>query len=378
MDLRKQSSAMSTIKLDTCKRKVWGFNDIPLVLICTPIVSFMVHVILFRDLFLEEGFVLNFKCMIISIMYVSGFWLIFREIHYKAVKKYPSFDEIRNRYLYLVITSVIAYIVVDFFLDIIAWKFMKPLLGVDMKPGGLLEVISSSVFILLFLILYEAMYLSNMLKKTILEKEILVKENLSSQLEGLRSQVNPHFLFNSLNTLSSLIPEDPQRANRFVSQMSKVYRYLLEFRNESVVLLKDELEFIDSYSFMIKERFQNNIILEQDIGEEYHDYMIIPLSLQILYENAIKHNVISRQKNLLIKTYIENKHLVVENNLQLKKTMPSSTKVGLKNIIDRYSFFTEEPVKVTQDDLRFKVSLPLFKKKTDSKLAEIEMLKVNS
>ncbi len=369
---------MSTMKLDTCKRKVWGFNDIPLVLICTPIVSFMVHVILFRDLFLEEGFVLNFKCMIISIMYVSGFWLIFREIHYKAVKKYPSFDEIRNRYLYLVITSVIAYIVVDFFLDIIAWKFMKPLLGVDMKPGGLLEVISSSVFILLFLILYEAMYLSNMLKKTILEKEILVKENLSSQLEGLRSQVNPHFLFNSLNTLSSLIPEDPQRANRFVSQMSKVYRYLLEFRNESVVLLKDELEFIDSYSFMIKERFQNNIILEQDIGEEYHDYMIIPLSLQILYENAIKHNVISRQKNLLIKTYIENKHLVVENNLQLKKTMPSSTKVGLKNIIDRYSFFTEEPVKVTQDDLRFKVSLPLFKKKTDSKLAEIEMLKVNS
>lgn len=371
-------NAMSLLKFDTCKKKVWGFNDVPLVLICIPIVGFMVHVILFRDFLMDEDFLMNSKCFIISLVYTAGFWMIFREIHYRAVKKYPSFDEIRKRYLFLLVSSIIAYVVVDFILDMMTWKLLKPFLGVDMKPSNLLEVIASSVFILLFLVLYEAMYLSNVLKKTILEKEKLVKENLTSQLEGLRSQVNPHFLFNSLNTLSSLIPEDPERANRFVSQMSKVYRYLLEFRNESVVLLRDELEFIESYSFMIKERFQRNIVLEQDIDESYHDYMIVPLSIQLLYENAIKHNVISRQKPLLIKMYMENKHLVVENNLQLKKTLPSSTKVGLKNIIDRYAFFTEEPVIVFQDDKMFKVSLPLFKKKASDKTVEVEMLKVKS
>jgi len=352
-------------RMTTCKKKVWGFNDIPLMIMTIPVVAVMVQIILFRDVLMGYTWTQNLSCLLVSLIYVCSFWFMFREIHYRAAKKYPSFTEPRKRYMYLIVGGIIGYIMVDVVVDLFTWFFLKPMLNITYKPSILLEIISSVIFSSLFVILYEAMYLSNQLKKSIIEKEKLVKENLTSQLEGLRSQVNPHFLFNSLNTLSSLIPEDPKRANRFVSQMSKVYRYILEFRNEEVVSVKDELDFIEAYAFMVKERFQDNIQIEKDIPTEYHDYHMVPLSLQLLFENAIKHNIISKDKPLTIKVYVHDMHIVIENNLQAKQTVPSSTKVGLKNIKDRYEFFTDQQVKVNRDQKYFSVRLPLFRNKTD-------------
>jgi len=197
------------------------------------------------------------------------------------------------------------------------------------------------------------------LKKSRLEREVLVKENITSQLEGLRNQVNPHFLFNSLNTLASVIPNDPDKAVRFVTKLSKVYRYILDLKDEKLIPIKKELDFLQSYTFLLKERFGENISFDIDVGEENFEKLVMPLSLQLTFENAIKHNIITKSKPLKIEVYLENDNLVVKNTLQRKSTVESSTKMGLQNIKNRYSFFTDKEVSVMTTRSHFIVTLPL-------------------
>jgi sensor histidine kinase YesM len=192
------------------------------------------------------------------------------------------------------------------------------------------------------------------------ESEQLKRENLQSQLEGLKGQVNPHFLFNSLNSLSSLISEDPEQAEKFLDEMSKVYRYLLRTNEDGLTTLDAEMQFIHSYFHLLKTRYGDGLEMETRINEKYNEYQLPPLTLQMLVENAVKHNMILKDKPLQILIMTTNSaKLVVTNNLQRKDRMVSSNKVGLTNIVKKYRLMKKEEISVRDDGKEFAVIVPL-------------------
>ncbi|HET9823743.1 MAG TPA: histidine kinase [Chitinophagaceae bacterium] len=197
-------------------------------------------------------------------------------------------------------------------------------------------------------------------RKMVDEAENLKKENLQSQLEGLKGQVNPHFLFNSLNSLSSLIIEDPEKAEKFLDEMSKVYRYLLRTNEEGLTTLESEMQFIQSYFHMLKTRYGDGLDMETRIDDHYLPYQIPPLTLQMLVENAVKHNMILKNSPLKILIMTTNSgRLIVSNNLQRKDRMVSSNKVGLTNIVNKYRLMRKEEISVRDDGKEFAVVVPL-------------------
>lgn len=190
--------------------------------------------------------------------------------------------------------------------------------------------------------------------------ERLEKESAVAKYESLKNQVNPHFLFNSLNALTNLVYEDQDKAVKFIKQLSEVYRYVLDTRDQEVVSLQEELEFLKSYLFLQSIRFGNNLKTIIDISSKGK---IAPLALQMLIENAIKHNIVSSEDPLSITVSEEGDFLVVENNLQKKKNVlaePSSG-IGLVNICKRYEFLSDKKVEILKSDNTFKVKLPIIR-----------------
>jgi sensor histidine kinase YesM len=188
----------------------------------------------------------------------------------------------------------------------------------------------------------------------------LKEENIVSQFETLKSQVNPHFLFNSLNVLSSLIFIDQQKAATFVRQLSKVYRYVLDHKDMDLITIRDEFPFLESYLFLIKTRFDQNLEVEIVLPEEKQSLKIAPMVMQLLIENAVKHNIISKAKPLTIKLFIdEHNFLNVYNNLQMKSSIEHSSGMGLENIRKRYEYLTNKKIEILQDEREFRVKIPL-------------------
>jgi len=196
-------------------------------------------------------------------------------------------------------------------------------------------------------------------KKTNLEKEALKRITLSAEFESLKNQINPHFLFNALNTLTHLIDEDPETASKFVQKLSSVYRYLLSQKDKELVSLNEELDFMKSYVFLYQLRFGDNFKVTTHIPENLLHKEIVTLTLQMLLENAIKHNVISKDKPLHIHIEASDSQLCVSNNLQVKSNSIDSNGIGLKNIENRYSFLSDKKVLVTKENGAFKVCVPL-------------------
>ncbi len=200
-------------------------------------------------------------------------------------------------------------------------------------------------------------------KKAKEEIGVLKQENLRSQLETLKNQVNPHFLFNSLNTLISIIDEDPEIAKNFTQKLSQVYRYILQAKEKDVVELREELQFSEAYEFMLTIRYGQNLRFNKTIPEKYVHHGIPPLVLQMLVENAIKHNVISAEKPLEVLIYVDSSdYLVVKNNLQPKIINIESEKIGLKNIADRYRLLYHKEIIVDKTNECFVVKMPLVEK----------------
>ncbi len=196
-------------------------------------------------------------------------------------------------------------------------------------------------------------------KESLVQIEHYKTENIRAQLQNLKNQLNPHFLFNNMSVLSSLVYSDQDKAVNFIDQLSKVYRYLLDNRNNELVDLETELNFIHSYIYLLQIRFDKNLQFEMDIPKENMSLLLPPMSLQMLIENAIKHNEVSREQPLLIKIVVEEQKLVVSNNLQKRSVNETSSKTGIQNIKDRYRFFTEKLVEVIESVGLFTVKLPL-------------------
>lgn len=209
-------------------------------------------------------------------------------------------------------------------------------------------------------LIYIARSIFNFWKHTKYENEVLKQENLRSQLETLKNQVNPHFLFNSLNTLISIIDDDPEIAKNYTQKLSQVYRYILQAKEKDIVTLNEELEFTIAYDYLLKIRYGNNLHFITEVDKKHLELGLPTLVLQMLVENAIKHNIISESKPLEVKIWVdEAENLVVSNNYQPKKVNVESDKVGLKNIAQRYKILIDKDIEIVQNEKQFIVKLPL-------------------
>lgn len=287
-------------------------------------------------------------------------WIGSRQIMIYSRKKFPLFADVRKRLWFQSVVMFVFTIVFNNFLGFIADDIIFKSGPGHFNNDFFISSNSASIFCTIMIIaIYESVYFMTALRQSVEEQENLKRENLSAQLNALRTQVNPHFLFNNLNTLCSIIPEDPKQAVDFVQQLSKVYRHILEVKDEKSIPLKDELDVLRAYGFLLKTRFGDNLDIDIDVPEEKLQQRIVPLSLQLLMENAIKHNIVSAAKPLKISVFAENGHLLVSNNLQIKNQMIESTGIGLQNIRNRYKLLGDGEVKVVESGESFTVSIPL-------------------
>lgn len=237
------------------------------------------------------------------------------------------------------------------------------MLGLDgtFQLGGLARhIVGSLLFASLVIIFFESLFNMNALNISEKKQEQLMRQNAESQLEILKNQVKPHFLFNSLNTVISIIPDEPNKAIDYIQRLSKVYRYILEIKDNKLIPIQDELACIRDYVYMLQIRFGENLHFElNEKGLSNHNH-IVPLSLQLLVENAVKHNIISNKRPLKIKIEKgENDNLLVSNNLQIKTQKLPSTGTGLSNIKGRYEILTDRKVDIIHSSENFTVSIPL-------------------
>ncbi len=220
-----------------------------------------------------------------------------------------------------------------------------------------------SIIITFFVTLaFHALYFYKAYQENKVKEQKIIAGTASAQFESLKNQIDPHFLFNSLNVLSSLIEENPIAAQKFTTSLSKVYRYVLEQKDKELVSVTEELTFAKTYMNLLLMRFENSITFEIPENIENDEAKVVPLSLQLLLENCIKHNVVSETKPLHIKISIENGALIVSNNLQKKDVLSGRKGVGLENIVNRYGILTNRKVLVEENENEFKISLPILTK----------------
>lgn len=206
---------------------------------------------------------------------------------------------------------------------------------------------------------FHLVYFYKALQEKKVKQQKIIAGTASAKFDALKNQLDPHFLFNSLNVLSSLIEENPNLAQKFTGSLSKIYRYVLEQKDKELVSLEEELQFARTYMKLLEIRFENSIFYEAQTHFSNENAKIVPLSLQLLLENTIKHNIVSEQHPLKIRIYEEDSYLVVENNFQKKEVMPGRRGVGLQNIINRYGIVTKREVKIEESKDHFRVKLPL-------------------
>lgn len=222
--------------------------------------------------------------------------------------------------------------------------------------------------------MWEADYSLKLWKESLAEKEKLEQLTILHEFETLKSQVNPHFLFNCFNTLSSLISEDRKQAEIFLDELSKVYRYLLRNNEDGLSTLQTEIRFIESYYRLLRTRHGEAVQLKTEIDKKYDLYLLPSLSLQMLVENAVKHNVLSGNKPLMIDIFTTSGNkLVISNNLQLRTVKSASNRIGLENIRSKYDLLNYNGFQILQDKKSFSVVLPLiWSKVADQKLINIQ------
>ena len=338
-------------------REIVGFDDRLAIAIAVPILGSIIPFLLFEN-FAYTSFRSFVPMWIMSCLYTISYWLAVRTVIIRKRITYPHPNQIGRRIGLSILMIAPAYLVLNFLLDYIHQFALHYVDHPD--PSEFTTNIISITLIALFWSIYESIYMYHGWKNSLSEAERLKREFVQAQLDGLKSQVNPHFLFNSLNTLVYIIPEDPEKAVEFVQKLAKVYRYILEIQERRLIPLWEEMEFLESFIFLHKERFCDNLRLNIEVPKSERNHLIVPLSLQLLFENAIKHNIISKEKPLSISLKVEEgKRLVIRNTLQLRSNPEPGTKTGLSNIKSRYEYFSDQPVIIEETSKEFMVSLPL-------------------
>jgi two-component system, LytTR family, sensor kinase len=306
-----------------------------------------------------EGFWIK---LLVGIGYTSIYWFSGRTLVIYLRRILPGPEKTLVRNLWQALLMLLLIIAVSFWCKTFINAQFKLISPTQKEPDTLSIALLSFTLTGTIMGIYEAAWGIFQWKKSILEAEQLRRVNTQSQLDILKSQVNPHFLFNSLNTLSSLVHDHPDLSVEFIQKLSKTYRYVLEIKDKELISLEEEMECVHAYLFLLNIRFGEALEVRMDIPPVLLSYQVAPLSVQLLIENAIKHNVVARKRPLRLDISTDaDANLIVRNNLQVKDHNGESLGTGLANIRARYQMLVRKDVVVTQTADTFSVAIPLVK-----------------
>lgn len=300
---------------------------------------------------------------VVGFIFLCLGFVLYGQVALVIRNRFPKDEQFMKRIgimigLFILMTGLLMLLLITIFESI---GPLKPFV----REGSFVAIYAATVVLNIFLtILSEAVVKFESYKATLVETEQLKKEYMQSQLLGLKSQVNPHFLFNGLNSLSSLISEDPVKAEAFLDEMSKVYRYLLRNDDEQLVGLDTEMRFIASYYYLLRVRYGSGIVLTTDVADEQRSLLIPPLTLQILFENAFSLNSISKERPLEISIrLLPDGWLEIKNNIQAKIGGEEQENMeGLDNIINKFRLLCQQTVTIEDSATHRIIRLPLIKK----------------
>jgi LytS/YehU family sensor histidine kinase len=325
------------------------------------------------------------NCYGISLTFTVLYWITGRFVTIKLRRSLPEQHQTARRIVSTLGILAVAVILMSALAEPLVMNlFPQP--GIP-QPPLTYKVVMAYTLVVMVLAMYEGIFFFTKYKQSLLVQERLAKENMHSQLSVLKQQMNPHFLFNSLNTLVNIIPEDSRKATLFTQRLSAVYRRILEWRHKELITLEDEVQALQDYVFLMQTRFEDKLSVcwywgagtqVQCEGEEqrvvvpveYRVYQIVPLSVQLLVENAIKHNIISQEEPLRIDIKLSNNRITVSNPLNLRSGRNlDSTGWGHQNLKARYEMVTEAEVLIQQTKETYEVSLPVFPVKVATRAA---------
>jgi two-component system, LytTR family, sensor kinase len=326
-----------------------------------PIIDVAVNQILYRERLWQDWRIWAFSFPLIFLLGCIS-WLTRITASAKAERRFPELNQTWQRIRLKIaiccismITAVGSIITIYSLFHILGYHFHLP----DIWQGAILAFCVNVIFETL----YDAGYAISKYTQAEEEKEQLRQLSFNAEFDSLKNQVNPHFLFNCFNTVSSLIREDKETASHFLNDLSKVYRYLLKNNEEGLSTVAAEMRFVHSYYQLLQTRYGEAVRLQIDTDPRYNDHLLPSLSLQLLIENAVKHNILSKSAPLLIEIFTteEQPCLVVRNNLQTRHIKAPGSRIGLKNIRSKYELLHQEGFTVKKEDGMFVVMLPLMK-----------------
>lgn len=323
-----------------------------------PVIDLALHHILFGDRFWNDWQLWVFS---FPLIFAMGALSWYSHISYDnfVQKKFPELGQSMKRILLKTLVSLIIMPPSILFILFVYDSFS--IFGYAWNEQDMwMALILGWCVNLVFETLYEVDYMLGKYRESVMEKESLRQLSVRQEFDTLKGQVNPHFLFNCFNTLSSLITEDRVRAERFLNELSKVYRYLLRNNEDGLTTVQNEIRFIESYYQLLQTRHGEAVQVHMDIDRRYEQYLLPSLTLQLLVENVVKHNVLSKNKPLVIDIFTTaGNKLVVNNNLQRRIQKAPSNRVGLDNIRSKYALLKQPGFQVMEDKQNFTVVLPL-------------------
>ncbi|UJF30873.1 2TM domain-containing protein [Kaistella sp. 97-N-M2] len=316
----------------------------------------------------------SFKNLLISfaVSFLYSFVFVFGNYYTNGYlnSKYSWIDDTRTRMILGVVATLFVNVFLVFVCNYINFIVLQKNDPAQFFSGsmGFVNWLIINVALLISAIMHAKGFVEEWKKATnreVVEQKLIAK-SANAQFESLKNQLDPHFLFNSLNVLSSLIDENPTQAQRFTASMSKIYRYVLEQKDKELVTVEEEIEFAKIYCDLLKTRFEDSVSFEFKVNESDLKFFVVPLALQLLLENCIKHNFATSSKPLNIKIYSENGYLFIENNLQHREQVKESAGIGLSNIVQRYSILTKQNVFIEKSSDFFRVKIPILTQKTSA------------
>ena len=334
-----------------------------------PVLAFVLNYLLFDTRVFSDYQIWVYSFPVIFLQGMVSWYLHIIVMHWLRIK-FPLLKQTTVRLIILAVAhiSMTFFTFVGLFYAYDAFNF----LGYTLDPAKLKQCLLLAIALtMVATTMWEAIYIFKQWKVSFAEKEKLEQLTIQYEFDTLKSQVNPHFLFNCFNTLSSLISEDRKQAEVFLNELSKVYRYLLRNNENGLSSLKSEIQFINSYYKLLKTRHNDALQMNVEVNKKYEDYLLPSLSLQLLVENAVKHNQLSKTQPLLIDVFTTaGKKLIVNNNFQPRKVKGPSNRIGLDNIRSKYLLLEQKGFQVLEDGKTFSVVLPLiWNKVLDKKLA---------
>ena len=300
------------------------------------------------------------KIFLLSTFFVFLSWEVTRWVVLQVRKRFPGLQNMRTRIIRLTIYVTLATVALSIFK---VW-FQDAIEFYGEMNSGIFDYFygfgMNMFYALVITGIYESLYYFHQWQRLLAETELLKQANLQSQFDSLKNQVNPHFLFNSLNSLSSLVEEDKEQAVSFIAELSSVYRYLLQSNERELTTLQSELDFIKAYFFLLRTRFRQGVDLLIEVPDGMRERLLPPLTLQMLVENAVKHNVISVSRPLLVRiTATADGWLHVVNNLQRKIQQVPGSGLGLVNITEKFRLLKQPQPQINETATEFRVSIPL-------------------